>query len=94
MSDYLVEIVRDDLAGFTDRVADEEAGASRFVQNRIGMLDGSLVNLATFSEMNDGDELLPEATFVPLGKVPAGKTASWTGIVLVKDRNVAVSMYR
>jgi hypothetical protein len=94
MADYLVEIIRDDLAGYAGRVADEEAGASKFVNNRVGMLDGILVNLATFSELKDGDQLLPEPTFVPVGQVPTGKSAEWTGVVLLKNLNVAVSMYR
>ena len=90
---YFVEIVRDDVDGYTNRVQNEEAGASQFVDNRVQQLDGQLVNLATFQELGAGTVPAPP-TFVPMGELPAGKTASWTGVLLLAGRNTAVQMYR
>jgi hypothetical protein len=90
---YLVEIVRDSLDGYTNRVRNEEAGAASFVDNRVASLDGHMVNLATFEELAPG-EVPPEPSFVRLGELPAGKQAAWTGVVLIAGRNTAVQMFR
>jgi hypothetical protein len=90
---YFVEIVRDSLDGYTNRVRNEEAGASSFVDNRVASLDGHMVNLATFEELAPG-EVPDEPTFVKLGAVPGGAQAAWTGVLLIAGRNTAVQMFR
>lgn len=93
MSTYLVEIIRDSLADFVGRVADEEAGASEFVDNRIATLDNQLVNLATFRELAPGQVPQPP-TFAELGHGPAGQMPVWTGVVMIGSKNLAVSLFR
>jgi hypothetical protein len=90
---YLVEIVRPDLDGFTNRVANEEAGASEFVDSRVQALDGRPTNLATFRELGPG-ELLDPPRFLRLGQGPADGRALWTGVVLIGGLNVAVQLFR
>lgn len=94
VGEYLVEIIRKDMKTYEERVSNEEAGGSEFVLNSVAMLDGQLVNLAKFKTLDIG--VLPEknALFVELGKLPAGKAAEWTGVVLLNGVIVAASMYR
>jgi len=92
-STFFVEVVRDDVDGYTNRVQDEEAGASKFVDNAIRELDGRLVNLATFEELAPG-QVPPRPTFVKLGQLPAGRTAQWTGVLLLGGSNTAAQMFR
>lgn len=93
MSTYLVEIIRDTLTDFQERVRDEEAGASAFAGNRVVSLDGDLVNLATFTTLPVGQ--LPEpASFAEVGSLPAGATPLWTGVVLLGATTMAVSLFR
>ena len=90
---YNVEIIRDQLADYENRVQNEEAGASKFVDNQVASIDGVMVNVATFEELSVGQ--VPDSpTFVKLGGVPAGKQPEWTGVVLLKGRNTAVQMFR
>jgi len=90
---YLVEIIRDDLAGYTNRVANEEAGASEFVDNRVSVDAGIATNHASFKVLPPG-QLPDPPTFVKLGSLPAGKQPSWTGVLLIAGLNVAAQMFR
>jgi hypothetical protein len=90
---YTVEIIRDSLEGFTNRVQNEESGGSEFQGNLITSLDGQLVNLASFRELPIG-QLLPLPSFVKLGELPDGTTAAWTGVLLIGSLNVAAEMFR
>ena len=95
MSDdtYLVEIVRTTLDEFQNRVENEEVGASEFVNNQVSPLDNQITNLATFKVLSVG-QIPASPVFVRLEDLPAGKVSTWTGVVLLDGRNVAVSMYR
>ncbi len=95
MSDetYLVEIVRSSLSGYTNRVVNEEAGASEFVNNRVDALDNQLTNLATFKVLAPG-QVPARPSFVKLGEAPADKPIEWTGVILMDGRNVASQMFR
>lgn len=90
---YMLEIVPSTLAGYQSRVANQEAGGSEFVDSRVSPLDNRSTNLAMFKHLAPGQ---PPATpgFVKLGELPAGKTALWTGVVLIDGRNLAVQMFR
>jgi hypothetical protein len=90
---FFVEIVRANVDGYTNRVQNEEAGAAKFVDNAIREFDGNLVNLATFEALGPG-RVPPLPTFVKLGQMPAGKTAEWTGVLLLGGSNTAVQMFR
>lgn len=95
MSDtsYNIEIIRSRLEDYANRVQNEEAGASKFIDNRVASIDSHLCNLATFEEQAVGQ--VPDLpTFVKLGALPAGKQAEWTGVVLIDGRNTAVQMFR
>jgi hypothetical protein len=93
MSTYMVEIIRDSLAGFEQRVREEEAGASEFSGNQISALDNQLANLASFRPLPAGQRLNPPS-FVEIGAMPAGEVPAWTGVVMIGATNLAVSMFR
>ncbi len=93
MSTYLVEIIRDTLTDFQDRVRDEEAGASAFAGNRVVSLDGGLVNLASFTTLPVGQLPMP-ASFAEVGSLPADAVPLWTGVVLLGTTTAAVSLFR
>lgn len=92
--EYYVEIIRDKLSGFEGRVSNEESGGSIFVNNVQTMLEGKLVNLAKFRELDLGD--VPDTTprFVELGKTPNGSAVEWTGVVLIGGVLTAAEMFR
>ena len=90
---YTIEIIRDGLDGYTNRVQNEESGGSEFLGNLVTSLDGQLVNIATFRVLPVG-QLLPLPAFVRLGDLPPGKVAAWTGVLLIGSRNVAAQMFR
>lgn len=90
---FMVEILRDTLVDYQDRVRDEEAGGTKFQRNSVEMLDGHITNIATFEILPDG-QVLDEPSFVAVGELPAGAAAQWTGVVLIGRLNVAASMHR
>lgn len=95
MSDttYNIEIIRSRLEDYTNRVQNEEAGASKFIDSRVASIDSHMCNVVTFEEQAVGQVPDPP-TFVKLGQLPAGKQAEWTGVVLIDGRNTAVQMFR
>ena len=93
MGTYLVEIIRSELASFSERVADEEAGASEFTGNQVATLEGRATNLASFKTLNPG-ELPQPARFAEIGALPNGAVPLWTGVVLLGAKTVAVAMFR
>jgi hypothetical protein len=91
MKTYLVEILRDSLGDFQERVRDEEAGASKFIDNQLATLDGKLTNLSTFERLKAGQ--LPDLpTFAEIGAVAGAPL--WTGVVLVGAKTLAVTLHR
>ena len=90
---YMVEIERDHVEDFANRVANEEAGASRFIDNKIAAFDGRTTNLAVFETLAAGE--LPDLpVFVPVDEVPDDTEPEWTGSILIDGSAVMVSMYR
>ncbi len=90
---YLVEILRPTLDDYQSRVESEEAGGSEFLGNQVSALDNQITNVATFKRLPPS-QLPGSPIFVRLTDLPHGKQASWTGVVLLDGRNVAVSMFR
>jgi hypothetical protein len=90
---FMVEIVRDTLADYQDRVRDEEAGGTKFSGNSVEVLDGHITNIATFEVLPPG-QVIAEPTFVAAGQAPAGTAVLWTGVVLINNLNIAASMHR
>jgi hypothetical protein len=90
---YFVEIIRTTLDDFCNRVENEEAGASQFIDNQISIDNGTARNLASFIVLGPGKTPAPP-TFARLGELPNTKRAAWTGVVLIDGRNTAVQMYR
>lgn len=93
MSTFLVEIIRDSLADFQERVADEEAGACEFSDNQVASEGNRPANLATFRRLGAGTLLAP-ARFAGIGAGPPGEVPRWTGVVVIGAEVLAVSMYR
>lgn len=90
---YLVEIFRESLTDYEGRVRDEEAGGAQFNGNSVAVFEGRITNLTSFEVLPPG-QVLNEPTFVPAEQVPTGLQAAWTGVVLIGNANVAVSMLR
>lgn len=82
------------LSSFSTMVRDEEVGASRFVDARPTLEDGEPLTRVTFEELEPGQVPRAKPVFVELAKLPSGKTADWTGVVVVAGRNTAVHMFR
>ena len=90
---YMVEIIRSTLDEYTNRVRNEEAGASEFIDNLVSAAGGKVANIATFKELGPG-QVPAKPSFVKLGELPADKPAVWTGVVVIAGRNTAVQMFR
>lgn len=88
------EIVAASLQEYTDRVRQTEDGGGEFLDNRVQVIDGDAVNRTTFTLLPIGHLPNTAPTFVKLADLPAGKQASWTGVVVVGGRNTAVHLYR
>jgi hypothetical protein len=93
-NEYLIEVIRDSLEGFSGRIADEEAGASTFLENQVMVIDGVEVNVARFAMLTGGDTLPDTPTFVAIGGVPEGKVAQWTGVIRLRGANMSAAMFR
>lgn len=91
---YKVEIIRKTLPTFGEAVSFVEAGGLQFIGNLVSVLDGNLVNLASFKPLSEEQETPNDPIFVEMGKEPGGSKILWTGVVLIDNSNIAVSMYR
>ena len=88
------EIVAADLDEFTARVRQTEDGGATFLDSRVQVIDGEPLNLTSFKLLPIGTLPEDEPSFVKLDALPAGKSAAWTGVVVVGGRNTAVHMFR
>ncbi|MDP3084152.1 MAG: hypothetical protein Q8N44_10745 [Rubrivivax sp.] len=91
MSPYLIQIVCDSLAAFQARIRAAEADGAAFTGNRVGSLDGQRINLAAFAP-----QAAPPGSpdFTEIGSGTAAAAPVWSGVVLVGNRDLAVSMSR
>jgi hypothetical protein len=87
-----------DVGAISGLIADEEAGGSKFVENKVAALktaaNGAAVptNIIKFLELDD----VPAEPTVLLknADAPTGKAAQWTGVMLVKGTMKVVVLYR
>ena len=85
----------DDIASL---IADEEASASRFVENKIAAFKTSAEpvepeNIAKFVELDDN---LPPTPFLIVhgDSIPSGKKLQWTGPMLINGKMKIVDLCR
>lgn len=87
------------VADITTLIVGEEAGAAKFVDNKVTLLKtsaaaaGGLKNVAQFVPLDDSIPSPPVA-IVSGDPKPAGKTLQWTGAMLVKGTMKIVELYR
>ena len=91
---YVLGLLADTLAEFSDQVRDEEVGASQFVDAVPAIEDGEPLTRVEFLPLSTGQVPEGDPVFVQLADLPAGSTAAWTGVVAVAGRNTAVHMFR
>jgi hypothetical protein len=86
------------VAAIASLIADEEAGGSKFVENKVTVLKtsnkpGTPKNMATFVEVDD--HIPAEPVLALQGDAPpAGKTLQWNGVMLVGGTMSVVELYR
>jgi hypothetical protein len=87
-----------DVDAIASLLADEEAGGSKFVENKVGPLKtaagpATLTNIAKFVDLDD--QIPPDPALVLHGQaVPNGKTVEWSGVMLVKGTMKVVDVCR
>lgn len=92
---YFVEIEgKHDLTQINNMISDEEKGASEFISSAITFLEGRITNILKFKELPRGTRP-KQLTLLPHGTPqPSGTQLVWSGVMLVKDTNTAISAYR
>ncbi|MDC8011020.1 hypothetical protein [Tahibacter soli] len=87
------------VADITLLITGEEAGGSKFVENKVTFLktsaskSGAVKNMAKFIELDDSIPP-PPVVIVNGDAAPAGKALQWTGPMLVKGTMTIVELYR
>jgi hypothetical protein len=94
MTEYAVVVEATTIGEFEQAVSGEEAGASAFVKSAIALHDGRMTNIATFKTLPPGTKrkgihVLPHGT-----AKPTDTTLVWAGVLLLREGNTAVSVYR
>jgi hypothetical protein len=75
-------------------IANEEDGASKFVENKVALLDQSMANVMKFVELDVG--VIPKSATLVLApsQPPAEGSRDWEGPMLVQGAMKIVDVYR
>lgn len=95
MGEYLLEIEgKHDLNEINQMISGEEAGGSELISSAVLFYEGRMTNIAKFKELQPGTRPKQIALLEHGTPQPPRTQLVWSGVMLVRGTNTAVSAYR